>query len=150
MSEQENPSKASESPEKPQKTEEQHDDNEKKVKRYSFKQNYNFIASIWEKVCVDYPEFSDIQADDLITFMKKFAQLEDQQKYFDSNMQRKRYNELIDKIFRKRYLKYAIEQKKKNVDKEVIIENIKKEVSGTMQERQINRLISNIRQYTLK
>lgn len=41
--------------------------------------------------------------------MKKFAQLEDQQKYFDSNMQRKRYNELIDKIFRKRYLKYAIE-----------------------------------------
>ena len=50
-------------------------------------------------------------------------------------MQRKRYNELIDKMFRKRYLKYALEQKKKNVDKEVIIENIKKEVSGTMQER---------------
>ena len=67
--------------------------------------------------------------------MKKFAQLDDQQKYFDSNMQRKRYNELIDKMFRKRYLKYALEQKKKNVDKEVIIENIKKEVSGTMQER---------------
>lgn len=135
MSKQENPNDTNEQPEKGQENERQHENSEKKVKRYSFKQNYNFIASIWEKVCVDHPEFSDIQADDLITFMKKFAQLDDQRKYFDSNMQRKRYNELIDKIFRKRYLQYAIEQKKKNVDKEVIIENIKKEVSGTMQER---------------
>ena len=135
MSDQEEPKNVNEQANEHKEGEEQHENSEKKVKRYSYKQNYNFIASIWEKVCADHPEFSDIQADDVITFMKKFAQLDDQQKYFDSNMQRKRYNELIDKMFRKRYLKYALEQKKKNVDKEVIIENIKKEVSGTMQER---------------
>ena len=55
--------------------------NPEHVKRYSYKENYEYVAKIWEAVAVDHPEFSDFPADDLINFFTEFNKLPDHGKY---------------------------------------------------------------------
>ncbi|CAL6012645.1 Hypothetical_protein [Hexamita inflata] len=123
--------------------------NQEKVKRYKYAENYEFIAKIWEKVIEDYPEFANLPADDLVNFFTKFQQLEDYKKYYSSSNERKRAEEVKDKMVRKKLLAEVNKMKKEGVEKQKIIEIITEQAKLVLNERQLQRLLKNVEEFSL-
>ena len=82
------------------------------TKKYSFKENEEFLFKIWGSVCQKHVEFNDLAADDHLSFYRKFAVLSDKDSYFESNKQQKRFREIQQTEFRKRLYAEALKKKK--------------------------------------